>query len=78
MTTMRRPEPSRMAARKKIRKEARPDLVRGRGRDRLRGGVRVRVRDRGRVSRPWGACDAAHMRRTCTCGAHAVEVYTYL
>ena len=45
---MRRPEPSRMAARKKIRKEARPDLVRGRGRDRLRGGVRVRVRDRGR------------------------------
>ena len=36
VTTMSRPEPSRMAARKKMRKEARPDLVKMR--------VRVKIR----------------------------------
>ena len=47
MTTMSRPEPSRMAARKKMRKEARPDLVRVRVKMRVR--VQIRVRGRGRV-----------------------------
>ena len=47
VTTMSRPEPSRMAARKKMRKEARPDLVRVRVKMRVR--VQIRVRGRGRV-----------------------------